>query len=607
MKAFLLGLLLFASGAQANIIQFLYIEAGEGSASGGHVALQIGEDVYHYQYDNALIRLFKHNAEAFRVNYQLKENRTIHVADIQVIESVFDQISSHFKVKFLAQKQQLKQLQAVQQDKALLQALLFSKFGKPIARDSEAENLPQLYGAGLFYGDADLAGKNTSFSCDTSTSSPTILAGLNRQLEKQYGKAYLSRRITLLKHSLTTLSPIDKLNDHYGFSEHYADLLNGLLALQVIQIQSPLAGGACFQLKVATLSLADKAINKAKAFQQDLLQTALSLLKSNRPDWGYALFVTLARLVAIEHSIQTRQWTFLDDSDVKEAALPNQQFRLYAGLINKQRQDDLKHLEEAVSNFIDKPNGLERTYGNLEMAANRYQQWLNGERNGELRYRSEQPLPKKSLAPSQFLATGLSVTQLKSALQDKETEVENLLATEYDRNAYHLLGKNCVNALFALLDESVSGQSKEFLGGFIDPATTIVPFQAFDSVLETYCVVKSSELAAYRQQKLANLYQREIDSVVFAREANIFSSSLYKHNPDDAWFVFFTDDTVLLRPLFGAVNTLAATGQSVFGLLSWPFNGDKDIKLGARGILTSLPELAFFNIRKGSYPFPISD
>ena len=202
------------------------------------------------------------------------------------------------------------------------------------------------------------------------------------------------------------------------------------------------------------------------------------------------------------------------------------------------------------------------------------------------------------------MATGLSVTQLKSALQDKETEVENLLATEYDRNAYHLLGKNCVNALFALLDESVSGQ---LLGGYIDPATTIVPFQAFDSVLETYRVVKTSELAAYRQQKLAKLYQREVDSVVFAREANIFSSSLYKHNPDDAWFVFFTDDTVLLRPLFGAVNTLAATGQSVYGLLSWPFNGDKDIKLGARGILTSLPELAFFNIRKGSYPYPLSD
>ena len=395
MKALLLGLLLFANGAQANIIQFLYIEAGEGSASGGHVALQIGEDVYHYQYDNALIRLFKHNAEAFRVNYQRKENRTIHVADIQVTESVINQISSHFKVKFLTQKQHLKQLQTVEQDKALLQALLNSKLGKPSTNEVEPETLPQLIGAGLFYGDANSGGNKTNISCDTSISSQRILSLLNQQLEKQSGKAYLSERISILKNELITLSPVDKGKDHYAFSEHYADLLNGLLALQVIQKQSPLAGSACFQLELTALNLTDKAINQAKAFQQDLLQAALSLLKSNRPDWGYALFVTLARLIAIEHSIQTRQWTFLDDTDVKEAALPNQQLRLYAGLINKQRQDDLKHLKEAASNFIDKPNGLERTYGNLEMAANRYQQWLNGERNGELRYPERTAITEK--------------------------------------------------------------------------------------------------------------------------------------------------------------------------------------------------------------------
>jgi hypothetical protein len=102
------------------------------------------------------------------------------------------------------------------------------------------------------------------------------------------------------------------------------------------------------------------------------------------------------------------------------------------------------------------------------------------------------------------------------------------------------------------------------------------------------------------------MYDREVDSWVYARESNVFSSSLYNHNPDDAWFVFFTDDAVLLRPLFGVINTLAATSQSVFGLVNWPFDGGQEIKIGARGILTSLPEIAFFNIRKGSYPYPIS-
>nr|WP_143341562.1 hypothetical protein [Crenothrix polyspora] len=98
---------------------------------------------------------------------------------------------------------------------------------------------------------------------------------------------------------------------------------------------------------------------------------------------------------------------------------------------------------------------------------------------------------------------------------------------------------------------------------------------------------------AYRQQKLTALYIREVDSWVYARESNIFSSSLYNHNPDDAWFVFFTDDTLWFRPLFGAVNTLAATSQSLLGLLRLPFDGGREVKIGVRGVLTSLPELAF--------------
>jgi hypothetical protein len=57
--------------------------------------------------------------------------------------------------------------------------------------------------------------------------------------------------------------------------------------------------------------------------------------------------------------------------------------------------------------------------------------------------------------------------------------------------------------------------------------------------------------------------------------------------------------------LFGAVNVLAASSQSVYGLLSSPFDEGREIKIGLRGVLASLPELVFFNIRKGSYPYPI--
>ncbi|MGZ5018780.1 MAG: hypothetical protein ACXV8U_23680 [Methylobacter sp.] len=68
--------------------------------------------------------------------------------------------------------------------------------------------------------------------------------------------------------------------------------------------------------------------------------------------------------------------------------------------------------------------------------------------------------------------------------------------------------------------------------------------------------------------------------------------------------MFFTDDNVLLRPVFGLVNTAVGIGQSVYGLFSWPLlDSGNNLKSGATGILMSLPELFFFNMRKGSYKY----
>jgi hypothetical protein len=603
-KAVLLVLLLCASSADAKVLQFIYIEASEGNSSGGHVAVQLGDDVYHYQYQNALIRLFKHNADAFRVNYQLLQNRSLHIADIEVSDTAYDDISNHFNVRFFEQRQKQKQLQALKHDQALLQALLQWK-GKPVPSLSVSKTSLLLQGAGLFYSDSASKPINKSTTeCDTTNSSAKINAKVRQQLENSYGKSFLSQKIISLSKELRQLLPAET-NNNYSFSAHYSDLLNGLLVLQALQKAQSLTSNACFQVNLPEIRLNDAEIKQAQAFQQDLLRSVQSLMVSKRPDWGYALFVTLARLIVTEQSIQTRQWTFLDDTDEKAIPIPGEQLALYAEQLLKQRLGDLQRLHKATSDLSDAPSNYERHYVNLEIMANRYQQWLISDKTGELRYQSEQALPKVPLPLTHFLLTDLSVGQLEHALQQQEIAADRLKKMDSEHNAYHLLTKNCVTALFELINEAVSGQSKQLLGGFIDPKLNFIPFQAFDSVRETYNVVKTREVPAYRQQELTKMYDREVDSWVYARESNVFSSSLYKHNPDDAWFVFFTDDAVLLRPLFGAINTLAATGQSVFGLLSWPFDGGKEIKIGTRGVLTSLPELAFFNIRKGSYPYPI--
>ncbi|WP_411726526.1 hypothetical protein [Methyloglobulus sp.] len=607
MKAVLLGLLLFVGSANAKVFQFLYIEASEGNSSGGHVAVQLGDDVYHYQYENALIRLFKHHAGAFQVNYQLLQNRSLHIADIEVSDSAYDRISSYFKVRFFGQTQRLKHLRALQHDQSLLRALLQWKAGKPVTSSAAPELSPHLPGAGLFYSDGNWgAAKKTVAECDTTLSSAKIIAEVRQQLETQYGKKFLSEKIIYLNKAIDQLSPAD-ISDasHYSFSERYSDLLNGLLALQVLQRYQPLTDRACFEADLLEMRLNGEEIKQAKDYQQAQLHTVQSLMVSKRPDWGYALFVTLARLIVIEQSIKARHWTFLDDTNENAIAIPKQQLALYDGHMQKQRRGDLMRLHEAVSDLGGSSGSYERRYVTLEMAANRYQQWLESDKTGALRYQSEQPLPEKSIPSTRFLLTDLPAGQLEIALHHQEMDAERLITEDSDRNAYHLLTKNCVTALFELINQAVSGQSEQMLGGFIGPKINFIPFQAFDSVQEAYNVVNIRELPAYRQQELTKMYNREVDSWVFARESNVFSSSLYDHNPDDAWFVFFTDDTILLRPLFGAVNTLAATSQSVLGLIRWPFDEGKEIKIGVRGVLASLPELAFFNIRKGSYPYSL--
>lgn len=607
MKAALLVLLLFSSSVQAKVFQFLYIEASEGNASGGHVAVQLGEEVYHYQYDNALIRLFKHSAEAFRVNYQLQQNRTIHVADIQVSDATYEQISDYFKINFFRQKQSLQHRQAVQSDSVLLQALLQKQQGIKISKQP-ADLAVTLPAAGLFYEDVTQPSKRAVSGCNAATSSSKIRAKLKQRLSDKYGSHFLTEKLIRLRKELTGLLPVTNeysATPQYTFAEHYTDLLNGLLALQVIENNRPLTESACFQLKLAGMQLSEKAIQQAKAYRQKLLTTADSLMFSNRPDWGSALFVSLARLITIEHSIQTRQWIFLDDTDEGIAPIAKQQVSLYSEQMHKQRSVDLQRLHEAVAIMSKDSASYERDYVELEMSANRFQQWLVSERTGELRFRSEQPLPTKSVSIFPFLQTEVSAEQITQALRLKKLSTDRLLEQDTNKNAYHLLSRNCVTTLFKSVNASISGQAKLLLGGEVDPETTFIPFQAFDAVQENYNVVKTTKLTGYRQQKLAKLYAIDASDWLYARESNVFSSSLYRYNSDDAWFVFFTDDTFWLRPLYGAVNILAASSQSVLGLLRLPFDDGREFITGTKGILASLSELAFFNIRKGSYPYPI--
>ena len=80
---------------------------------------------------------------------------------------------------------------------------------------------------------------------------------------------------------------------------------------------------------------------------------------------------------------------------------------------------------------------------------------------------------------------------------------------------------------------------------------------------ERYGVSEVSRILSYRRAGLARLYGAENPLRVFLRESNTITSTLYQRNSRDSAFLFFTDDLVLTRPVFGAVNLITGMAASV--------------------------------------------
>jgi hypothetical protein len=121
---------------------------------------------------------------------------------------------------------------------------------------------------------------------------------------------------------------------------------------------------------------------------------------------------------------------------------------------------------------------------------------------------------------------------------------------------------------------------------------------------DTYAVAERVRFASYRDRRLADMRQDENPLWVFLRESNVVTSTLYRVQPRDSIFLFFTDDLVAPRPLFGAVNLVTGLAASAVGLTMLPVDGGETLWAGVRGALFSLPELVFQNIRKGSFEPP---
>lgn len=627
----LAALVLLSSTATAASFNYLYIEASEGNSSGGHAAIQFDDEIYHYQHvDSGLIRLFRQEKNEFHFIYRYLQNRPMHLSRIEVSEDTFDLLKDQFKWQFLAQERQFKLFDDLHKERIFIRHLLQKSMADHAVVDSDAASVLRLKGVGLFYPEP---GQQPQHIDDNLAKQQSLsVQSLRQKVEQRYGPDFLQRRRTMIEAQIKALAPshwptinADLTGEKfpapiYSFTERYSDYLTALFAIKALRDAPPLQAAALLRTNLPAFKISEAERQVLQDLRNDLETGLIKALDSNRPDWGYAVLVNMARYIAIDASLQSGYWIFIDDFGENSERVRPDQYLEYNPQIRILTGDAKAALNQVRLAAISLQHLGEAEYSQIEMAANRYIELLNSEQHRDFRYNGEKALPSKSIGFPEGPVPNLAREQLTTSLSALDNIENSLLETLQQRYRYNLLNRNCVTELFRTINQALLKpyrssdkvedlealtikESEKRLGGYVEIPYNFIPFVAYQSVLDRYRVIESRHLDSYRGLELAKLTVSQNDPITVLRESNIVTSRLYKYNPDDALFVFFTDDNVLLRPVFGLVNTGAGIGQSVYGLFSWPLDSGKNLQSGATGILMSLPELFFFNMRKGSYKY----
>jgi hypothetical protein len=184
-------------------------------------------------------------------------------------------------------------------------------------------------------------------------------------------------------------------------------------------------------------------------------------------------------------------------------------------------------------------------------------------------------------------------------------------------HGYDLIQHNCVSEIFRTLEVALAGgrtpeagdelrawvreESTRRLGGYVHPVAGLnfIPFVSSWRVRERWSVTQRNLLPSYRHHRLAEMAASEPGLLVALRESNVLTARTHRSAELEGFFVFFTDTQVPLRPLLGAVNVGAGLLRSALGLVALPFDRGQGLLSGLSGVMYSVPELAFQNIRKG--------
>jgi hypothetical protein len=603
-----------ATAAPPRQIDYLYINASEGSAAGGHAALRFGEQIFHFEHrDPGIIVLARDRFDRFRHLYGDLENRTIWISRIPVSDETYELLLARFSRHHVVQRQRLEALTAVRGDRALLEVLL-----RPDA--------VTLDGLGLFARAAD-------DDPAVATRVEPALAALRARVADRYGSDFVARlsgefhsRLAALEpDALRPPPPADDddrlLPPSYTFSERFRDTSQALAALDVLRGARPLRPDAV--LPAMPIPLRDGEAAAVSRLADALEESLARLLETPRPDWGLAMLLGMARLSALRRTVEAGQWVVLDAFPADATVFSPAHVARRRARMTVFREENRVVFEAARASLLEAAAAEspfpEIRYARLEAATNRWVEVARALDEGRpLRVHRGVLLPSRSGPLPAAWIPRYEPARLAHGREAAEREEAEALAGLLRDYAYNVVVRNCVSEIFREVDRALAQaadsdeparireESVQRLGGHVEIAGSLVFIPRVSSLIvdETYAVSGQERVPSYRGRRLAEMRRDENPVWVFLRESNVVTSTLYRAQPRDSIFLLFTDDVGPARPLFGAVNLVTGLAASAAGLAMLPVDGGEMLWAGLRGALFSLPELIFQNIRKGTFDVP---
>ena len=610
-------LLVMSSGPAAaeppRFIDYLYINASEGSASGGHVALRFGDQVFHFEYrPPGILVLARGEFERFRYLYGDLENRTIQMSRVPVSDETYDLLLAQFSRHHMAQRQRLEALAAARGDRQLLEAL-------------REPGIVAIDGLGLFTDAAD-GGAD-------ALERASALDELRARVATRYGPEFIADCTAELTARLAALEPDgpsstiavdDEIRPpSYSFSERFRDTSQALAALDVLDGARSLRPDA-IRSGSAGLPLQPGEAARLTRLADALEESLVRLLDTTRPDWGLSMLLGMARLIALRQTVEIAHWVVLDAFPVDATVLPAIRTSRRRAHLTTIREDNRLGFEMARVSLLEAVDVADRfpeaDYARLEAAANRWLEVSQALDEGRpLRVHPGVLLPARPGTPPAGRIPPYDRVSLAESVETFAREEARLLAAVERDYPYNVVTRNCVSEIFREVDVALARaahknadeamireESIRRLGGHVAMVGSLnfVPQISALVVEDTYAVTERLRFASYRQRRLAEMRRDENAAWVFLRESNVVTSTIYRVHPRDSIFLFFTDDLVAPRPLFGAANLVTGLAASAVGLAMLPADGGETLWAGLRGALFSLPELVFQNIRKGSFEPP---